>query len=303
MTGRLRITILGSGSSGGVPRFGGADGAGEWGACDPAEPKNRRTRCSILVQREHEIHGFRHDQVTSVLVDTSPDMRAQLLAARCSRLDAVLYTHDHADQSHGLDDLRVFALQMRRRIPVYIDEETAGQLTRRFRYCFEQPPGSPYPPILEKIDMPPCGETFVVSGPSGDIPVSAFLQYHGGVNSLGFRFGGQSESGQPAREQLENGRGGGRSGGVAYSSDVVGLPEESFTVLDGVDAWIVDALQYKPHATHAHLDLALEWIERVKPAHGVLTNLHIHMDYQTLKRDLPAHVEPAFDGMTFDILI
>ncbi len=287
MTGRLRVTILGSGSSGGVPRFGGADGTGEWGACDPAEPKNRRTRCSILVQRAHATYGFRHDKVTSVLVDTSPDMRAQLLAARCSRLDAVLYTHDHADQSHGLDDLRVFALQMRRRIPVYIDDDTAGQLLTRFRYCFSQPPGSPYPPILDKIDMPPCGEMFTVSGPSGDIPVTAFLQNHGGVDSLGFRFGGCSASG--------------KSGGVAYSSDVVGLPEESFAILDGVDTWIVDALQYKPHATHAHLDLALEWIERVRPVHGILTNLHIHMDYQTLKRDLPPHVEPAFDGMYFDI--
>lgn len=284
MTKRLRVTILGSGSSGGVPRFGGPDGTGDWGACDPSEPKNRRSRCSILVQREHERHGFQHDQVTSVLVDTSPDMREQLLAARCSRLDSVLYTHDHADQSHGLDDLRVFALQMRRRIPVYIDEETSGRLLERFSYCFVQPQGSHYPPILDKIDMPPCGEGFAVGGPSGDIPVTAFLQYHGGVDSLGFRFGGPS-------------------GGIAYSSDVVGLPEESFAALAGVDTWIVDALQYKPHATHAHLELALEWIARVKPARAILTNLHVHMDYQTLKRNLPENVEPAFDGMTVDINI
>ena len=282
MTETLRVTILGSGSSGGVPRFGGPDGAGDWGACDPAEPKNRRTRCSILVQRAHEDHGYQHDQVTSVLVDTSPDMRAQLLAARCSRLDAVLYTHDHADQSHGLDDLRVFALQMRRRIPVYIDDDTGGRLIERFSYCFVQPPGSYYPPILDKIDMPPCGEGFRVAGPSGAIPAAAFLQYHGGVNSLGFRFGGPD-------------------GGVAYSSDVVGLPEESFAALEGVDTWIVDALQYKPHATHAHLELALEWIARVKPRRAILTNLHIHMDYQTLKRELPPNVEPAFDGMALEV--
>lgn len=282
MTGTLRVTVLGSGSSGGVPRFGGADGAGDWGACDPAEPKNRRTRCSVLVRREHEDHGFRHDAVTSALVDTSPDMRAQLLAARCSRLDAVLYTHDHADQTHGLDDLRVFALQMRQRMPVYIDDATSGELMRRFHYCFVQPEGSYYPPILDKIDMPPCGEGFSVNGPSGDIPVTAFLQHHGRVDSLGFRFGGPN-------------------GGVAYSSDVVGLPEESFAVLKGVDTWIVDALQYEPHATHAHLDLALEWIARVKPRRAVLTNLHVHMDYQTLKRDLPDGVEPAYDGMALDI--
>lgn len=276
--GKLRVTVLGSGSSGGVPRFGGADGAGEWGACDPDEPKNRRTRCSILVEREHPEHGFRHDSVTSVLVDTSPDMRAQLLAARCSRLDAVLFTHDHADQCHGIDDLRVFALQMSKRIPVYIDEATSGHLLKRFDYCFEQKPGSYYPPILEKISMPTCGEDFQIEGPAGAIPALAFLQFHGGVNSLGFRFGG-----------------------VAYSSDVVDLPEESFNALSGVDTWIVDALQYKPHKTHAHLDLTLEWIERVKPKRAILTNLHVHMDYQTLLRELPQGVEPAYDGMQIEI--
>lgn len=277
MTGKLRVTILGCGSSGGVPRFGGADGAGEWGACDPAEPKNRRSRCSILVQREHREFGFQHDKVTSVLVDTSPDMRAQLLAARCSRLDAVLFTHDHADQSHGIDDLRVFALQMRKRMPVYIDDATSGVLLDRFHYCFEQAPGSPYPAILDKVDMPECGEDFAVSGPSGDVPAKAFLQHHGSVNSLGFRFGG-----------------------IAYSSDVVGLPDKSFDILAGVDTWIVDALQYKPHKTHAHLDMTLEWIERVKPKRAILTNLHVHMDYRTLKRMLPDGVEPAYDGMVIE---
>lgn len=275
MTGNLRITILGSGSSGGVPRFGGPDGAGDWGECDPAEPKNRRTRCSILVQREHPEFGFAHDKVTSVLVDTSPDMRAQLLAARCSRLDAVLFTHDHADQAHGIDDLRVLALQMRRRIPVYIDDETSGGLVERFRYCFEQAPGSLYPAILDKVAMPPCGEEFSVDGPSGPIPVMAFLQYHGNVNSLGFRFGD-----------------------TAYSSDVVGLPPASFAALAGVKTWILDALQYRPHKTHAHLDLALEWLAQVRPERGILTNLHVHMDYRALKNRLPEGIEPAYDGLT-----
>ena len=270
----LRITILGSGSSGGVPRFGGENGTGEWGACDSDEPKNRRSRCSILAQRAHPEFGYHHDKVTSVLVDTSPDMRAQLLAAKCSRLDAVLFTHDHADQSHGIDDLRVFALQMRKRIPVYIDDQTAGELLERFNYCFKQRPGSYYPAILEKTDMPSSGEVFSIDGPSGAISSLAFLQDHGSVNSLGFRFGD-----------------------IAYSSDVVGLSEESFALLEGVDTWIVDALQYKPHATHAHLDLALEWIARVKPRRAVLTNLHVHMDYQTLKNELPQGVEPGFDGM------
>ncbi len=277
----LRVTILGCGSSGGVPRFGGADGAGEWGACDPKELKNRRTRCSILVERAHPEFGFQHDKVTSVLVDTSPDMRAQLLAARCSHLDAVLFTHDHADQCHGIDDLRVFAIQMRKRMPVYIDDATAGALLKRFDYCFEQKPGSIYPSILEKIDMPlngpPNENAFSIDGPAGPVPVEAFLQFHGSVDSLGFRFGD-----------------------IAYSSDVVGLPEESFEALAGVDTWIIDALQYKPHKTHAHLDLALEWIARVKPKRAVLTNLHVHMDYQTLMRELPPGVEPAYDGMRID---
>lgn len=276
--GALRIRILGCGSSGGVPRFGGADGRGEWGACDPAEPKNARTRCSILIERAHETHGFDRRLVTSVLVDTSPDMRAQLLAARCARLDHVLYTHDHADQAHGIDDLRVMAIAMKQRIPVYIDEATGGELVERFRYCFEQAPGSLYPPILERRDMPACGAPFRLDGLSGDIPAIAFLQDHGPVDSLGFRFGP-----------------------VAYSSDVVGLPEESFAVLEGVDTWIVDALQMKPHKTHAHLERTLEWIGRVRPRRAILTNLHIHMDYQALARDLPYGVEPAFDGMEINL--
>lgn len=275
MTGRLRVTILGSGSSGGVPRFGGPDGNGDWGACDPLEPKNRRTRCSILVQREHPEFGFEHDKVTSVLVDTSPDMRSQLLDARCSRLDAVLFTHDHADQCHGIDDLRVFALQARHRIPVYIEDATAGMLLKRFDYCFVQKPGSFYPPILEKVDMPARGRVFQINGPSGVIPVTAFLQHHGAVDSLGFRFGD-----------------------IAYSSDVVDLPEESFETLAGVKSWIVDALQYKPHKTHAHLDKTLAWLRMVNPKIGILTNLHIHMDYKTLSESVPDGVEPAYDGMT-----
>ena len=274
----IKVTILGCGSSGGVPRFGGPDGAGDWGACDPAEPKNRRARCSILVQREHPDEGFALGKTTNVLVDTSPDMRAQLLAARCSHLDAVLYTHDHADQTHGIDDLRVFAIAQRRRIPVYIDDATSGVLLKRFDYCFEQAPGSPYPAILDRRVTPACGEAFEIEGAGSPLPVVAFLQHHGNVDSLGFRFGR-----------------------VAYSSDVVALPEESFDILAGVDVWIVDALQMTPHRTHAHLDLTLEWIERVQPRRAILTNLHVHMDYKTLRQSLPDYVEPAFDGMSFAV--
>lgn len=272
----MRVTILGSGSSGGVPRLGGPDGAGDWGRCDPAEPKNRRRRCSILVQRS-DSGSWRADETTSALVDASPDMREQLLAARCGRLDAVLFTHDHADQCHGVDDLRALAIAARRRVPVYIDPATGGNILRRFDYCFEQPPGSLYPPILDRRDMPARGLTFYIEGPGGPVPVTSFLQLHGNVNSLGFRFGD-----------------------IAYSSDVVGLPDESFATLAGVRVWIVDALQREPHRTHAHLAQTLDWIARVGPAKGVLTNLHVTMDYATLKAELPNSVEPAYDGMVLE---
>lgn len=272
-----RVVILGCGASGGVPRPGGPDGAGEWGACDPSEPKNRRTRCSILVQGFKTARDRAAAKATNVLVDTAPDMRQQLLAAHCAHIDTVFYTHDHADQCHGIDDLRAFALQMRRRIPVYIDPHTAQALLDRFSYCFKRPAGSFYPPILDNKVMPASGDTVRVDGPGGGVPCTPFHQDHGPVDSLGFRFGS-----------------------VAYSSDVVGLPEESFEVLAGVDVWIVDALQYEPHATHAHLDLTLEWIERVKPRLAVLTNLHIHMDYDALVSSLPSGVVPAYDGMTIE---
>ncbi|MEM9706153.1 MAG: MBL fold metallo-hydrolase [Pseudomonadota bacterium] len=273
----IRVHILGCGSSGGVPRPGGPDGAGDWGACDPTNPKNRRTRCSILVQKFAGSDISNPAAATTVLIDTSPDMRSQLLNAKATHIDAVLYTHDHADQAHGIDDLRIFAISQRRQIATYIDKGTAGELTRRFSYCFEQAPGSIYPAILKRIEMPACGEWFTVDGPGGEIPIVAFLQDHGPVNSLGFRIGN-----------------------VAYSSDVVGLPEESFALLSGVDTWIVDALQYKAHGTHAHLDLALEWIKRVAPRRAILTNMHVHMDYEEVKKRVPPGVEPAYDGMVLD---
>jgi len=271
---QYRAIILGSGSSGGVPRFGGEDGRGDWGLCNPNQPKNRRSRCSLLIERAHHEHGFDHRHVTSVLVDTSPDMRAQLLAARCSHLDGVLFTHAHADQSNGIDDLRVFAISQRKQIPVWIEQDTAGELLERFAYCFHQPSNSSYPAILDHHEIPKMGEGFEVEGSAGAVTVQAFLQYHGRVNSLGFRFGN-----------------------IAYSSDLVGLPEESMEILRGVKIWILDALQEKPHSSHAHLDLALEWIRKIKPAHAILTNLHVTMDYDSLKNKLPEGVEPAFDGM------
>ena len=258
----LEAVVLGCGYSGGIPR---ADGT--WGACDPAEPKNRRSRCSLLVRRRGE------GGETVILVDTSPDLRLQTAEAGVKHVDAVLYTHDHADQTHGIDDLRAFMLGARgRRVPCYMEPFTYKQLTRRFDYIFFGEQG--YPPIAEPRALPPYGEPFVVEGPGGPVPVVAFEQDHGVVRSAGFRFGG-----------------------LAYSADLVDLPEESFDILAGVDVWIVDALRWSPHPTHAHVARALEWIDRVRPRRAILTNLHFDLDYNALRAQLPTGVEPAYDGM------
>ncbi|MDD3837722.1 MAG: MBL fold metallo-hydrolase [Phenylobacterium sp.] len=266
MSGLLEVTILGCGSSGGVPR---ADG--DWGACDPSEPKNTRSRCSLLVRRRAE----QGTEETTVLVDASPDLRLQTAAARVRRLDALLLSHDHADQTHGIDDVRAFFIRQRARIHCLMDAATRDSMLRRFGYIFESEGG--YPAICEARDLPAHGPTWMLDGPSGAIPVATFDQDHGGVRSVGFRFGG-----------------------VAYSSDVVGLDEAAFETLAGVEVWIVDALRWRPHPTHAHVERALEWIARVKPQRAILTNLHIDLDYNDLKAQLPQGVEPAYDGLVIE---
>lgn len=270
MTAVLQFTILGSGSSGGVPR---ADGA--WGACDPTEPRNRRTRCSLLVRRKSDVDGAPE---TTVLIDTAPELRQQAAAAGVTRLDAVLYTHDHADQTHGIDDLRAFWIRQRRRTPCFMDAPTYQSLTRRFAYVFEGEGG--YPPICDARRLPPLGLGWSIDGPSGEIPVLTFDQDHGGVRSIGYRIGP-----------------------VAYSSDIVGFPPESEPALQGLEVWIVDSLRVTPHPTHAHLDMALEWIAKFKPRRAILTNMHQDLDYRALEASLPAGVEPAYDGLTFDLNI
>ena len=258
--GELEVVILGSGSSGGVPR-----GDGDWGACDPAEPKNRRTRCSALIRR----HG--PEGVTSVLIDTSPDLREQMLAAQVRHIDAVLYTHDHADQTHGIDDLRVFAMRARQRIPAFMDAPTRAALTGRFGYIFEMVEG--YPPILDLHEIPPHGTQWSVSGPGGDVPVVTFDQAHGPIRSVGYRMGG-----------------------IAYSSDVSDLDEAAIEAVRGCDLWIVDALRWTAHPTHAHVDKALDWIARAQVKRAVLTNLHIDLNYKALSAIVPSNVEVAWDG-------
>jgi phosphoribosyl 1,2-cyclic phosphate phosphodiesterase len=265
MSATLEFTLLGCGSSGGVPR---ADG--DWGACDPGNPKNQRSRCSLLVRRL----GQGAEVETTAIVDTSPDLRLQTAQAGAKRLDGILLTHDHADQVHGIDDVRAFFIRQRAKIACHMDRETDASMMRRFGYIFE--PEGGYPAICERRAIPAHGRAWQVDGPSGAIPVTTFDQDHGAVRSVGYRFGD-----------------------VAYSSDVVNLDEAAFATLAGLDVWIVDALRYRPHPTHAHLARALEWIDRLKPRRAILTNLHIDLDYATLRAELPSGVEPGYDGLRF----
>jgi phosphoribosyl 1,2-cyclic phosphate phosphodiesterase len=270
VTAALEVVILGSGSSGGVPR---ADG--NWGACDPANPLNRRSRCSLMVRRPS---GEGPERQTTIVVDASPEFRLQTVDAGVRRLDALLMTHDHADQAHGIDDIRAFALRQRARIPCWMDQATRESLVRRFGYIFV---GEGYYPAIADIhDLPPHGHVWRIEGPSGAIPVVTFDQDHGGARSVGYRFGN-----------------------LAYSSDVVDFPEPVFEVLQGLDVWIVDALRYTPHPTHAHVDRTLEWIARVRPKRAILTNLHIDLDYDELTSRLPPGVEAAHDGLALRIEI
>ncbi|MFY0310072.1 MBL fold metallo-hydrolase [Leisingera sp. D0M16] len=256
----LRFTILGSGSSGGVPRIG-----GHWGDCDPKNPKNRRRRCSMLVERDGP------DGTTSVLIDTTPDMRSQLLDAEVSRLDAVVYTHSHADHLHGIDDLRMVYFNMRQRIPVYADGATQNDILSRFGYAFAQPDNSPYPPILE---LQTISGPFSIGGPGGEISFRPFEVSHGSIHALGFRIGG-----------------------LAYLPDVSTIPDSALPELEVLDIWILDGLRRTPHPTHFSYQEALEWFEKMTPKRGIITNMHIDMDYATVEAETPDHITPAYDGM------
>ena len=261
---RVEVTILGCGSSGGVPRLSDRPG-GNWGACDPKNPKNRRRRCSALVTRT----GGRG--TTRVLIDTSPDMRAQLLDAGVGRLDAVVYTHAHADHMHGLDDLRQIVYNMGSRLPVWADAPTREALISRFGYAFVQPEGSSYPPIL---DLHAIEGEIAIDGPGGAISLTPFEVEHGRMSALGFRIG-----------QL------------AYLPDVSDIPPAAWAQLEGLEVFVLDALRRKPHPTHVHLERAVEWIQRSGARRGVLTNMHIDLDYAQVAAETPGAITPAFDGM------
>ncbi|MBK1637185.1 MBL fold metallo-hydrolase [Rhodovulum adriaticum] len=264
MTGVIRYTILGCGSSGGVPRLG-----GHWGNCDPENPRNRRQRCSMLIEREGP------QGLTRVLIDTTPDLRGQLLQAGVGELDAVLYTHAHADHVHGIDDLRQIVFNTRKRLPVWADGATQDALYSRFGYAFTQPEGSPYPPILEMhtIDGPVS-----IDGAGGRITAVPFRMNHGAIDALGFRIGG-----------------------LAYMPDVIEMYPESWDVLAGLEILVIDALRYNPHPTHLHLEKTLDWIERIAPRRAVLTNMHIDMDYDTVAAETADHITPAHDGMVLSL--
>jgi len=252
----MKITILGCGSSGGVPLIG-----GNWGACDPYNPRNRRTRVSILVE----------DREKTLIVDTSPDMRQQLLDCGLKKLDAILYTHAHADHCHGIDELRSINWLTQKPVDVYADAATLKELTQRFAYIFRGAEGGNY--------YKPAVTAHEISGPFsiGSIAVVPFYQNHGAIRTLGYRFGD-----------------------FAYSTDVHDFDEAALEALKGIKTWVVDCVRLEPHLTHLHLDLTLEWIRRVKPKKAYLTHMNHTMDYDTLLSKLPSGVVPSYDGLVIE---
>jgi phosphoribosyl 1,2-cyclic phosphate phosphodiesterase len=263
---RIRFTILGCGSSPGVPRI-----TGDWGNCDPSNPKNRRTRASAMVERIAADGG-----VTRVIIDTGPDFRDQMLAARVERVDAVVYTHAHADHIHGIDDLRGFWLEQRKLIDIHADEITLRRIREAFGYCFATPPGMSYPPILiaHTIDLE---KPLVVTGEGGTLALEPLQQIHGDIASLGFRIGA-----------------------MAYCSDVSDFPPATAARLVDLDYLVIDALQYRTHPSHFSFDQAMGWIDRLRPRRAILTHMHTPLDYATVTAETPANVEPAYDGMAFE---
>ncbi len=254
----MRVTILGCGSSEGIPLL-----TGLWGQCDPRNPRNIRTRASIAVEKEE----------TTLIVDTSPDLRTQWLREGLGLPTAVLYTHDHADHTHGINDLRPFTYATQKPTPIYSDVHTINSIKRRFYYAF--------PSDEEKPDLYRAFLTaHVMENPMmiGNIKVTPFEQEHGYLKSVGYRF--------------DN---------MAYSTDVVDLNERAFEVLEGIDVWVVDCIDREPRPSHSHLEQTLKWIERVKPKRAILTHMNFNLDYESLVRELPPGVEPAYDGLVIDI--
>ncbi len=264
----IRVTILGCGSSGGVPRIG-----GNWGACDPANPKNRRRRSAILIDRIGD------EGTTRVLVDTGPDLVPQMLDAGVSTIDAVVWTHSHADHVHGIDDLRQMAYNARAKVPGYADAPTRAALRDRFGYIFDTPPGSHYPPIC---DLHPFDGPITIDGFGGPVRIVPFTVPHGEITALGLKI--------PTP-----------GGGIVYLPDVQTIPEDAWPIIGRPEVFICDALRHEPHPSHAHLALTLEWLARSGARRGVLTNMHIDLDHAATDAETPANVVPAFDGMVIEV--
>lgn len=250
----MKIRLLGSGTSSGVPRIG-----NDWGACDPAEPRNRRTRQSAIIETAR----------TRILIDSGPDMRAQLLAANIDQIDAVIWTHDHADHCHGIDDLRQLYHARGQAIQGYARPATLDALKKRFSYVFEGRGG--YPPMARIAPLPDRIEI-------GDIGIEAFDQPHGNIESAGLVFSHQGRR-------------------IGYATDFHELTSAMRAAYSALDIWAVDALRRKPHPSHPHLAQVLEWVGELRPRHAVLIHLDQSMDYQTLVAELPAGIEPGYDGL------
>ena len=261
------ITILGCGSSGGVPRIG-----NDWGKCDPNNPKNLRNRCSILITKTAE-----NGAETNVLIDTSPDLRNQLNASDTKHLDGVLYTHPHADHIHGIDDLRAIAINTRERVNVWADKPTSDMLLKRFTYCFETPKGSDYPPILNLHEIA-LNEKIFIDGAGGCLEILPFKVHHGRIDSLGFRVND-----------------------AVYIPDTNGIPDESLYALEGLDVWIIDALRETLHPSHLSFGETLDLIDQVAPKNAYITNMHVDMDYDFVAENSPENVQPCYDGLTIKI--
>ncbi|MBY8975012.1 MBL fold metallo-hydrolase [Rhodobacteraceae bacterium NNCM2] len=262
----LRFTVLGCGSSGGVPRIGPT--GPNWGACDPDNPKNRRTRCALLVQRVNDAG------TTTVLIDAGADISGQLIREGVGLIDALILTHEHADHVHGLDDMRMVTFNRRQRIPAWMDARTEENMMQRFAYIFEQAPGSGYPAIMDRnvINGP-----LLIDGPGGEIEFKGFHVVHGDIMSMGFRIGP-----------------------LAYIPDISEMTEAAWEAVAGVDCWILDALRWTRHPSHSHVEQSLEWIERVAPRRAYITDMHVDVDYDDLMARTPDNVEPAYDGLVVE---
>ncbi len=266
---RLRLTVLGCGSSPGVPRIN-----GDWGACDPGNPKNRRLRSSAMLEQIDP-----SGDTTRVVIDTSPDFREQMITTGVEQLDAVVYTHAHADHIHGIDDLRSYVMNRKRLMDLYADAETHHRLMQAFGYCFVTPPNGTYPPIAQArlIDH----ETrFQIDGAGGPMTLLPLPQVHGDILSLGFRIGN-----------------------IAYCSDVSALPDATVEKMQNLEILVIDALQYRRHPSHFSLEETLHWIEELKPTKAYLTHMHIPLDYETVLKETPDHVQPCFDGMVIEVTL